>query len=146
MKVDKLILEVVESNRLAQKSRRNLCFGERLNISLQNQVWDTEEWFLLWIRYESKGEDRRRTSNFAVFLLSCMKKRKLKVWTSKVKFVVFKLGVWKQRLVMLSCVLCPAWSIFTPVGVLTIFYYFCWSGAIDVVKGLWSSSLECSGM
>ena len=29
---------------------------------------------------------------------------------------------------------------------LTIFGYFCRSGAIDGVKSLWSSSLECSGM
>ena len=56
------------------------------------------------------------------------------------------MGVWKQRLAKLSYILCPAWSIFTPVGILTIFDYFCQSGAIDVVKILWSSFGECSGM
>ena len=60
-------------------------------------------------------------------------------------FWISKLGIQKQRLAMLSYILCPVWSIFTPVDILTIFDYFCWSGAIDVVKSLWSSSLECSG-
>ena len=47
---------------------------------------------------------------------------------------------------MLSYILCPARSISTPVGILTIFDYFSQSGAIGVVKSLWSSSVECSGM
>ena len=75
------------------------------------------------------------------------KKRDIEqLYRVEVEFCLSKSGVWKHRLAMLSCVLCTAWSIFTLVGILTIFGYFCRSGAIDVVKSLWSSSLECSGI
>ena len=65
------------------------------------------------------------------FLQKRLQNCKERLWeqegeTCNVEFAVWvlcsKLGVWKQRLAMLSYILCPAWSIFTPVGILTVFW------------------------
>ena len=106
-----------------------------------------------WILSRRKFDEMKAKTDYFYF-------RRLIYKTSNVKFQfssqiavywrswvsISKMSVWKQRLAMLFYILCPAWSIFTPVDILTIFSYFCRSVAIDVVQSLWSSSLECSGM
>ena len=125
MKIDDLKWKVAECCLLAQKSERNLLFGEDLKTNLHIQSWDNKEVFVvLWIWYESKGESEMSNVEFSCFSFCFVKRRRLKFWSCNVELCV-SFRWWFSKL-WVEQLKTSFWSssVYTRLGVIN--FHVCW--------------------